>query len=115
MSQHVTWGRNHGIGEERKNFNDPESSPAGSEGWNVADTSLAILLQFSRLILVRLTPHHQAASPAYTPHPAHHLSNPLCLSLISFTGNINCFTHFLSLMPLCSQAVHYAFFILITK
>lgn len=86
MSQHVARGRNHGIGEERKNFNDPETSPAGLEEWNVASTSLVLLLHLSRLTL-----------GDGAPHPFLHISNPLCLSLISFTGNIKYLTHLLPL------------------
>lgn len=32
------------ISEEKRNFNDPETSPAGLEGRNATDTSLVLLL-----------------------------------------------------------------------
>lgn len=41
--------------EERRNFNDPETSPAGLEGLNATDSSLVFLLYFS-LAQERRTP-----------------------------------------------------------
>lgn len=37
--------RNEWRGEERRNFNDPETSPAGLEGLDATDTSLVLFSQ----------------------------------------------------------------------
>lgn len=72
-----------GRSEEKRNFNDPETSPAGLEGWNATDTCLVLLQKIFDLTIGE----REDSSPlvklnirgiVYKDHPHHQLSTLPC-------------------------------------